>query len=78
MIDYFALVLGHGLLALALLRLALREDVDADPLMATLEAETAARRKNGATRGSRSRAAKPGNDAATALPPPPAPGSAGG
>lgn len=45
MIDYFALALGHGLLALALLRLALRGDVDADPLMASLTKEAAARRK---------------------------------
>ena len=45
MIDYFALALGHGLLALALLRLALRGDVDADPLMTSLTKEAAARRK---------------------------------
>jgi hypothetical protein len=78
MIDYFALALGHGLLALALLRLALREDVDSDPLITSLAAEAAARRKNGA-KGSRARAAKPGDDAAAATqPPPPAPGSAGG
>lgn len=74
MIDYFALALGHGLLALALLRLALRDDVDGDPLIASLEAEAAARRKNG-TKGARSKAANPGDDAA---PPPPAPHSAEG
>lgn len=31
MIDYFALALCHGLLLVALLRLARRDDVDADP-----------------------------------------------
>jgi hypothetical protein len=45
MIDYFALALGHGLLAFALLRLALRSDVDADPLIARLAEAAAARRK---------------------------------
>lgn len=36
MIDYIALAIGHGLLAFALLRLALREDVDIDPAIAAL------------------------------------------
>ncbi len=31
MIDYFSLALGHGLLAVALLRLVMREDLDVDP-----------------------------------------------
>jgi hypothetical protein len=44
MIDYFALALGHGLMAFALLRLVLRGDVDADPLLARLKADTAANR----------------------------------
>lgn len=52
MIDTFALALGHGLLALALLRLALRGDVDADPLIARLAEAAAARRKRPA-RGDR-------------------------
>jgi hypothetical protein len=39
MIDYFALALGHGLMAIALLRLVLREDCDADPLIETLKAD---------------------------------------
>ncbi|MEQ8411880.1 MAG: hypothetical protein RIB52_10020 [Erythrobacter sp.] len=45
MIDQFALALGHGLLAAALLRLALRDDVDADPLVAELGEAGAARRR---------------------------------
>jgi len=40
MIDYFALALGHGLLAIALLRLMLRDGLDADPLIGELKAET--------------------------------------
>ncbi|MEE4201513.1 hypothetical protein [Erythrobacter sp.] len=33
MIDYFALALGHGLLALALLRLAMWRQLDDDPAL---------------------------------------------
>jgi hypothetical protein len=44
MIDYFALALGHGLMAIALLRLVLRDDLDGDPLLARLKADTAANR----------------------------------
>lgn len=33
MIDYFALALGHGLMAIALLHLVMREGVDVDPLI---------------------------------------------
>jgi hypothetical protein len=46
MIDTIALVLGHALLGAALLRLALRVDVDDDPLIARLTAEVAASRKS--------------------------------
>ncbi len=31
MIDYLSLALGHGLLAVALLRLVMREELDVDP-----------------------------------------------
>lgn len=34
MIDYFALALGHGLLAVALLRLVMNDDLDFDPTIA--------------------------------------------
>ncbi len=47
MIDTIALVLGHALLAVALLRLALRVDVDDDPLIARLSQQAAAQRKAG-------------------------------
>ncbi|MFU7526930.1 hypothetical protein [Qipengyuania sp. ASV99] len=33
MIDYFALALGHGLLAIALLRLVMSGHLDVDPLI---------------------------------------------
>ena len=45
MIDYFALALGHGLLAIALLRLMLRDGLDADPLIGAIKAETEGNRK---------------------------------
>jgi hypothetical protein len=44
MIDYFALALGHGLMAIALLRLVLRDNLDSDPLLGRLKDETAANR----------------------------------
>ena len=45
MIDYFALALGHGLLAIALLRLVLRDDLDSDPLIGEITDETASNRQ---------------------------------
>ncbi|MEL6529584.1 MAG: hypothetical protein AAGK01_07130 [Pseudomonadota bacterium] len=33
MIDYFALALGHGLMAIALLHLVMRDGLDVDPLI---------------------------------------------
>jgi hypothetical protein len=54
MIDTFALALGHGLLALALLRLALRGDVDADPLIGRLAEDAAAARRKRPAKGARS------------------------
>jgi len=44
MIDYFALALGHGLMAIALLRLVLRDDCDADPLLERMKVEAAENR----------------------------------
>ncbi len=38
MIDQFALALGHGLLAIALLRLVMRAGLDEDPLIKTIRA----------------------------------------
>lgn len=40
MIDTIALVLGHALIAVALLRLAVRGAVDVDPTIAEMKAET--------------------------------------
>lgn len=45
MIDYFALALGHGLMAIALLRLVLRDGLDADPLIEQITSDTKAKRK---------------------------------
>jgi hypothetical protein len=45
MIDNFALALGHGLMAIALLRLVLRADLDSDPLLRQLKQDTAANRR---------------------------------
>ena len=45
MIDTFALALGHGLLAYALLRLAMRTGLDEDPLIESIIAETSDNRK---------------------------------
>jgi hypothetical protein len=44
MIDTFALALGHGLLAVALMRLVLREGLDVDPLLDEISSETAGNR----------------------------------
>lgn len=51
MIDYFALALGHGLMAIALLRLVLRADLDADPLIGQLKQEIADNRKAASAAG---------------------------
>lgn len=51
MIDYFALALGHGLIAIALLRLVLRDGLDTDPLVSSINAETAALRQGTTTAG---------------------------
>lgn len=44
MIDTFALALGHGLMALAMLRLLLRPGLDEDPLLEEIAAETSSNR----------------------------------
>ncbi len=46
MIDYFALALGHGLLAIVLLRLVWRDDLDVDPAIADNQAAEEQRRKD--------------------------------
>jgi hypothetical protein len=42
MIDYLSLALGHGLLAIALLRLVMRKDLDEDPRIAEYAAKAEA------------------------------------
>ncbi len=51
MIDYFALALGHGLLAIALLRLVMRAGLDEDPLITAIKAETAGNRSANSAAG---------------------------
>jgi len=51
MIDTFALALGHGLLAVALMRLVMREALDVDPLLDELKSETAGNRKAASASG---------------------------
>jgi hypothetical protein len=45
MIDTLALALGHGLMAIAMMRLMLRAGLDEDPLLEDLAAETSSNRK---------------------------------
>jgi hypothetical protein len=45
MIDYLALAIGHGLLAIALLRLVIRSGLDEDPLIAAIRKEGEDERK---------------------------------
>ena len=62
MIDYFALALGHGLLALALLRLVMREDLDVDPVLKEMADKADAEREAAtvAGRAARRRQNQPG------------------
>ncbi len=45
MIDTFALALGHGLMALAMLRLLLRPGLDEDPLLEEIAAAMDSKRE---------------------------------
>ena len=45
MIDYIALAIGHGLLAIALLRLVMREGLDVDPLLDSFKQKERDKRK---------------------------------
>jgi hypothetical protein len=59
MIDHFALALGHALLALAMLRLLLRDGLDDDPLIGAIRSEgDAARRTTNAAGRSAARRAR--------------------
>jgi hypothetical protein len=45
MIDTLALALGHGLMAVALMRLLLRAGLDEDPLLEEIAAETSSKQQ---------------------------------
>jgi hypothetical protein len=64
MIDHIALAIGHGLLAVALLRLVLRAGLDDDPLIGSIEAaaDEARKRKSSAGRKAARRAQDAGED----------------
>jgi hypothetical protein len=51
MIDTFALALGHGLMALAMLRLLLRPGLDEDPLLEEIAAEMNSNRQASSASG---------------------------
>ncbi|MEE4288773.1 MAG: hypothetical protein V2J14_05335 [Erythrobacter sp.] len=53
MIDNIALFIGHGLLAIAFLRLAMREGLDVDPLLDAFR-QRAQDRREGRREGKRS------------------------
>ena len=45
MIDTLALALGHGLMAMAMLRLVMRKGLDDDPLLEEIAAKASSNRK---------------------------------
>ncbi len=51
MIDYISLALGHGLLAIALLRLVMRDALDIDPKLQSYKDAEAAEREAARTSG---------------------------
>ena len=53
MIDNIALFIGHLLLAIALLRLVMRDGLDVDPLLARFKADEDERRKAKSASGRR-------------------------
>ncbi len=55
MIDYFSLVLGHGLLAFALFKLVMRDELDVDPELHTLKEEAEAAREAASAAGRNAR-----------------------
>jgi hypothetical protein len=51
MIDTLALALGHGLMAIAMLRLMMRAGLDDDPLIGAMTAEADSNRKSASASG---------------------------
>jgi hypothetical protein len=64
MIDHFSLVLGHGLLALAMLRLVMRDNLDVDPTLKRLKDKAQAAREAGSLSARRARRRAGGGAAA--------------
>lgn len=63
MIDTLALALGHGLMALAMLRLLPRQELDEDPLLTEIAATmTSNRRATSAAGRAAARRARDGED----------------
>ncbi len=61
MIDYIALSIGHGVLAIAFLRLVMRDGLDVDPLLDGFKQAALERRKARSKAGRAKRAQAPGN-----------------
>ena len=55
MIDYLSLAIGHGLLAFALFKLVMREDVDVDPAIQSLKDKAEAEREAASVAGRNAR-----------------------
>lgn len=69
MIDQFALALGHGLLAIAMLRLMMRAGLDADPLIGEIKAKADSNRKAVSSAGRNAARRVHADEAADAHPP---------
>jgi hypothetical protein len=68
MIDHIALAIGHGLLAVALMRLVLRAGLDDDPLIGAINAEAEeARQRTTASGRNAARRAQETGESDTAL-----------
>jgi hypothetical protein len=61
MIDHIALAIGHGLMAIALLRLVMRAGLDDDPLIGELKSDAADNRRANSSAG-RNAARRGGTD----------------
>lgn len=55
MIDYISLAIGHGLLAFALFKLVMREDLDVDPAIQNLKEKAEAEREASSVAGRNAR-----------------------
>lgn len=55
MIDYISLAIGHGLLAFALFKLVMREDLDVDPAIQLLKDKAEAEREAASVAGRNAR-----------------------